>query len=271
MAFWASACRRAIGGWTADRNIAVVYFQRVMIALQESFTIRVLLTQKGCPMSSKTKMFVQIPLALIAAAIGSTAMADGHGGMKPVPGTAYVRDAAGQLVRDANRFCIKTGYFTKELATEECDPDLVPKKPVAPAPAAAPAPAPAPAPKPAPVVAPAPKQITLSTDALFDFDKAIVKPAGKKALDAVVVEAKDISIERVVVEGHTDSIGTDAYNQKLSERRAAAVKAYLIEKGVNPSKIETKGAGETKPVADNKTRAGRAQNRRVEVQLFGQK
>ena len=69
--------------------------------------------------------------------------------------------------------------------------------------------------------------------------------------------------------GHTDSIGTDAYNQKLSERRAASVKAYLVSKGIDPNRIYTEGKGKKNPIASNKTKEGRAQNRRVEIEIVG--
>lgn len=197
---------------------------------------------------SNQKIVVKAALFAAAAVLSTTAMAQ-------KPSVGYVQDANGQFVRDANKFCIKTGYWTKELANHECDPDLMPKPPKAATPA--------------PVVST--KTITLSTDALFDFDKAILKPNGKKALDALVGDAKAVTVTKIVIEGHADSIGTDAYNQKLSERRAQAVKAYLTGKGVNPQKMETVGYGESRPVADNKTSAGRAQNRRVNVNITGQK
>lgn len=197
---------------------------------------------------SNQKIVVKAALFAAAAVLSTTAMAQ-------KPSVGYVQDANGQFVRDANKFCIKTGYWTKELANHECDPDLMPKAPAAATPAAA----------------VSTKTITLSTDALFDFDKAILKPNGKKALDALVGDAKAVTVTKIVIEGHADSIGTDAYNQKLSERRAQAVKAYLTGKGVNPQKMETVGYGESRPVADNKTSAGRAQNRRVNVNITGQK
>jgi len=99
----------------------------------------------------------------------------------------------------------------------------------------------------------------------FDFNKATLKPSGKTLVDAAVKAMKDNSTMRVRVEGHTDSIGSDAYNQKLSERRANAVRDYMIEQGISPSRITAVGFGESKPVASNKTAEGRAENRRVEI------
>lgn len=99
----------------------------------------------------------------------------------------------------------------------------------------------------------------------FDFDSSVLKPAMKQALDGVAAKIKGSGITSVTVTGHTDSIGTDAYNQGLSERRAQSAARYLIQKGVSSSMISTVGKGEKEPVADNSTAAGRAKNRRVEI------
>jgi OOP family OmpA-OmpF porin len=137
-------------------------------------------------------------------------------------------------------------------------------------PAPAPPMPPAPPPKPAPPPPPAPKPVerTIILDnVLFDFDKTAVKPDGAKILDRLIVFLKENSDKRVDLEGHTDSVGTDQYNQNLSERRAASVKDYLTTRGVAASRITTKGFGESKPIADNKTADGRAKNRRVEIKV----
>ena len=97
----------------------------------------------------------------------------------------------------------------------------------------------------------------------------MLKPAGQASLDDLVSKLKDINLEVIIAVGHTDSVGTDAYNQKLSVRRAEAVKAYLQGKGVESNRIYTEGKGEKQPVADNKTAAGRAKNRRVEIEVVG--
>jgi OOP family OmpA-OmpF porin len=104
-------------------------------------------------------------------------------------------------------------------------------------------------------------------DVLFDFDKSTIKPEAAAILDRLVVFMNENKDKRVNLSGHTDSIGTDAYNQKLSERRAASVKNYLTKKGVDTSRISSQGFGETKPIADNKTKEGRAKNRRVEIKV----
>jgi OOP family OmpA-OmpF porin len=176
--------------------------------------------------------------------------------------------ASGDYVKNATGLCWHAGYWTPAMATMECDPDLVPKKPeAAPAPAPAMKPAPAPAAKPAPK--PTAESVTLAADAHFDFDKATLKPEGKTKLDELVNKLKAVNLEVIIAVGHTDSIGSKAYNQKLSERRAGAVKTYLASKGIDANRIHTEGRGETQPVADNKTREGRAKNRRVEIEVIG--
>ena len=163
--------------------------------------------------------------------------------------------------------CWRTGYWTPAMAIAGCDKAMA-KKP-APAPRAAPAPAAKPAMKPKPKPRPVAQKITLAADVLFDFDKSVIKPAGKSKLDDLAGKMKSIALEVVIAIGHTDSIGSDAYNQKLSMRRAGAVKAYLVSKGIAPNRVYTEGKGEKQPVASNKTRDGRAKNRRVEIEVIG--
>ena len=142
-------------------------------------------------------------------------------------------------------------------------PPVVVEAPPAPA-AAAPA-------KPAAPVAPAPTavKVTFETDTLFAFDKSVLQPAGKAKLEDLVSKLQGTDIEVIVATGHTDSTGTDAYNQKLSMRRANAVKAFLVSKGLPAERVFTEGKGEKQPVASNKTAEGRAKNRRVEVEVVG--
>jgi OOP family OmpA-OmpF porin len=101
----------------------------------------------------------------------------------------------------------------------------------------------------------------------FDFDKAKIKPEFEGVLDAGADVLKENPGVHVQVAGYTDSVGTDAYNQGLSERRANAVKDYLASHGVDASRLTAVGFGESNPVADNKTADGRAQNRRVELNI----
>jgi OOP family OmpA-OmpF porin len=112
-------------------------------------------------------------------------------------------------------------------------------------------------------------KVALATDMFFDFDKSVLKPAGKAKVDELVTKINNIKLEVVIVIGHTDWIGTNAYNQRLSVRRAEAVKAYLVSKGIEKNRIYTEGKGENQPVADNKTAEGRAKNRRVEIEVVG--
>jgi len=203
------------------------------------------------------------------------------------PGNNIVRSAVyNSTAGISGNLCYRTGYWTPSMAIIGCDPDLVPKPVAAPTPAPAPAPAPrmAPAPTPAPAPAPAPapgvQKITLASKALFDFDKAVLKPEGKAAIDSEIISKLSgvQRLELVLVTGHTDRIGTQAYNQKLSERRADAVRDYLVSKGIARDKIETLGMGKTQPVpgvvcnmtAMKELIACLAPNRRVEVEVKGE-
>lgn len=141
---------------------------------------------------------------------------------------------------------------------------------VAPAPEPVAAPVMA-APTPPPVAPPQPvsEKVSFAAEALFDFDKSVVKPAGMAALDELLAKLQGMNTEVMVTVGHTDSVGTDRYNQALSQRRAEAVKAYLVSKGVTSDRVYTEGKGESQPVASNATDAGRASNRRVTVEVVG--
>ncbi len=212
------------------------------------------------------------------------------------------RNGTGELVwkNGTNELCWRDSSWTPATAAKGCDGAIVAQpapapaaRPAAPAPAAsaprpaasAPAPAPAPAAAPAPAPrasAPAPAaarppaapavaatKVTYAADAFFDFDKATVKPEARAKLDDLVGKVKGINLEVIIAVGHTDSVGTDGYNQKLSVRRAEAVKAYLVSKGLEKNRVYTEGKGEKSPVADNKTAEGRAKNRRVEIEVVG--
>ena len=170
--------------------------------------------------------------------------------------------------------CWRDNFWTPATAVAECDGALKPvvAEVAPPAPAPAPAPvAPAPAPAPAVVVAPVPssEKVTYAADAFFDFDKAILKPEAKTKLDDLVSKTKEINLEVIIAVGHTDGVGTDAYNDKLSVRRAESIKTYLTSKGLEANRVYTEGKGKKQPVADNKTAEGRAKNRRVEIEVVG--
>jgi OOP family OmpA-OmpF porin len=173
-----------------------------------------------------------------------------------VANAGYLIDNRGALVKNNYNQCWRTGYWTPAMAVKECDPDLVkkeePKKeePKAAAPVAPAAPVAGPE---APAV-----KVTFKAETLFDFDKAAVRSEGKKELDDKVVESMKAhpEVELLLVTGHTDRIGTTQYNQKLSERRAAAVKAYLVDQGIAADRVKTVGKGESEanPDADTKTK-----------------
>jgi len=172
-----------------------------------------------------------------------------------------------------SELCWRDSNWTPATGVQGCDgvPAPVAPAPAAPAPvpaAVAPAPAPAPAPVVVPV-APATEKVSFAADAFFDFDKAVLKPEGKAKLDDLAEKVKGLTLEVVIAVGHTDAKGGDAYNQKLSVKRADAVKTYLSGKGIEASRIYTEGKGKSQPVADNKTDAGRAKNRRVEIEVVG--
>jgi len=168
------------------------------------------------------------------------------------PYSAYVQDGRGVVARSGTGLCWRTGYWTPADAINACEGIIAKVTPVVAA-------------KPVP----GSKKVAYAADAFFDFDKSVLKPAGMASLDKLVVDMGSVDLEVVIATGHTDSIGSDAYNQKLSVRRAESVKAYLVKKGVDPKKIFTEGKGEKQPVADNKTKEGRAKNRRVVIEVVG--
>lgn len=206
--------------------------------------------------------------ALATAAGAQTKVTAANGG----PTIDNWQNATGELVwkNGTNELCWRDASWTPATAAKGCDGALVP--PPAPAPAPAPVAAPAPAAAPAPVavpVAPVATKVTYAADAFFDFDKAVLKPEGKAKLDDLTSKIKGINLEVIIAVGHTDSVGSDDYNQKLSIRRSEAVKAYLVSSGVEKNRVYTEGKGEKQPIADNKTSEGRAKNRRVEIEVVG--
>jgi OOP family OmpA-OmpF porin len=171
-----------------------------------------------------------------------------------------------------NELCWRDSNWTPATAYPGCDGAAIPPPPPPPAPApraVAPPPAPAPAPAPAAAPKPAAQKVTYAADTFFDFDKSVIKPEGKAKLDDLVAKTKGIALEVIIAVGHTDSIGTPEYNQGLSERRANAVKEYLVSKGIEKNRVYTEGKGEKSPIASNSTAEGRAKNRRTEIEVVG--
>lgn len=162
--------------------------------------------------------------------------------------TGYLTDQRGMAVRSGSGLCWHTG-FGPAVYTPECDPNSVPVKV---APVAVPAPQAVVTPPPPPPPTPAGGRVTLDADALFDFNKADLRPAGTMALDDFLEKMKGINPEVIIAVGHADRFGSEAYNQSLSERRAGAVKAYLMSKGVASNRVLAEGKGETQSV----TKAG---------------
>jgi OmpA-OmpF porin, OOP family len=198
--------------------------------------------------------------------------------------SVYVIDGRGEVATNPFGLCWRTNFWTPAAAATDkngckCDKDLLPKDvcepKMAPAPMAAPA-----APAPAPAAAPKPMgaKVTLAADALFDFNKATLRPEGKAKLDDVAAKSKSLVLEVVIAVGHADRIGGAAYNQKLSEKRAAAVKDYLVSKGIPANRIYTEGKGSKQPVTkpdqckgakSPKVIACLQPDRRVDIEIIG--
>lgn len=186
------------------------------------------------------------------------------------------KSASGEVWKSASGECWRSLAWSPATAAPTCDGAIAPAAPVekiviAPVAVAEPAPVAAAPIAPivqAPVVVAAAK-VTHATEALFDFDKAVLTPAAKTQLDGLIAKLKTMTLEVAIAVGHADATGDDAYNQKLSIKRAEAVKAYLVSNGVEKNRIYTEGKGETQPAADNKTKQNRAKNRRVVVEIVG--
>jgi OmpA-OmpF porin, OOP family len=215
-------------------------------------------------------LFATAAIAGSAFASGSTTNSDnwrnGHGNLQ-------------WKIGNASALCWRNANWTPATAAPGCDGAIAPAAaapaatvaPVTAAPAAA---APAAAPAAAAPAAAAPAgaaatKVTYAADAFFASNNAVVKAAGKAKLDDLVSKVKGINLEVIVAVGHTDSVGKDAANQALSVRRAEAVKAYLVSKGIEKNRVYTEGKGSKQPVADNKTKEGRAKNNRVEIEVVG--
>ena len=219
-------------------------------------------------MSAKNTLIgmILIPAMFSGAVLAQVTVIDqDHTIKKP---KAYAVDDRGVITRNTTGLCWHTGYWTPAMAIHECDPDLVKKEEVA----AAPAPAPVPSPT------TAPEKITFSADALFDFDSAKLKPNGIQSLNEFVHGIQDVKYDLIIAVGYADRIGSDDYNKNLSVRRAESVKAHLVSRGIEPSRIFVDGKGEANPVTgsscvgDKRTKAlidCLSPDRRVEIEVAG--
>lgn len=189
----------------------------------------------------------------------------------------YVIDQRDVVAKSGFGLCWRTGYWTPAAAAAdkagcECDKDLIPADVCAGKAATAAAPAAAAGPK------PAGEKITIAADALFDFDKAVLRPEGKAKLDELAGKAGQLNLEVILAVGHTDRLGGAAYNQKLSEKRAAAVKEYLVAKGIEANRVYTEGKGKSQPVTGDTCKGNKKTkalidclqpDRRVDIELIG--
>ncbi|MBI1889740.1 MAG: OmpA family protein [Burkholderiales bacterium] len=181
--------------------------------------------------------------------------------------SAYLQDGRGAIAKNTFGLCYRASYWTPADAVAGCDGSIAKVE----APKAGAAPAPKAAPKPAPQI----EKVSFASDTLFDFNKATLKPEGQEALDDLFLKLFGMKLEVIVTTGHTDSIGNDAYNQKLSLKRAEAVKAYLVEKGVEENRVYVEGKGESAPKVTCKEKnrqkqiACEAPNRRVDIEVVG--
>lgn len=199
-----------------------------------------------------------------------------------VPG--YVADSANQIWTSPYGLCWKTTDWTPDKAAVPCDAVRRVEAPVPPPVAVVPPPAPAPAPTPLVVAPPAPppviEQISLSSDVLFEFNKAELRPEGQKKLDEIAERLKGANVQQIAAIGHADRIGSDQYNKELSEKRAASVREYLAKSGVDQSKVRSEGRGESEPVTGTQCKGNNANqkliaclqpDRRVDIEVRGER
>lgn len=194
---------------------------------------------KEMKQTSRTLLIATLTATLLGVSGGAFAQAKTNDNWQAAPGA--VRNGDGTL-------CWRDNVWTPATADAKCDG--APK-------AAAPAPS------------VSSSKVTLFADALFDFNKSTLKPEGVTKLNDLVAKLKDVTLEVIIVIGFTDSVGTLAYNKKLSLQRAEAVKAHLTKNGIETGRVYTEGKAFAEPVGDNKTAIGRALNRRAVIEVIG--
>lgn len=217
---------------------------------------------------TKKQMTLAVSCALALSVVSGAARAQSN----PAD-TGYLTDQRGTVARSDYGLCWRTGTGPAPVSTIECDPNFV-SAPIAGLPEPAPQAVAVALATPKPVSA----RVTLDADALFDFNKAVLRPAGQVALDDFLGKMQGIDPEVILAVGHADRFGSEDYNQRLSEHRVAAVKTYLLGKGIEPNRIHTEGKGETQPV----TKAGECDgaksakviaclqpDRRVDIEVVG--
>lgn len=196
----------------------------------------------------------------LMAGLGSAVIASSVGTVLASPG--YVVDSEGQVVTSSFGECVKSSAWSQDLSTPECDPALAARLEAERAAELA-------AVEPS---TPEPTLLRLSDkrNVTFELNSATLTPAAIDELDRLVGKIREFDeIDTIDVVGHTDSTGSESYNLTLSEHRAASVSQFLESRGVRASLLSTQGEGEANPVADNKTREGRAMNRRVDILISG--
>ena len=221
-------------------------------------------------------------LKLTGAAVAFALVAFSGTASAGVPG--YVGTNDNQIWTSPYGLCWKTTDWTPEKAALPCDAVRRVEAPVPPPVAVAPPPPPAPAPTPLVTAPPAPppviEQISLSSDVLFEFNRAELRPAGQQKLDEIAERLKGANVMQIAAIGHADRIGSDQYNQDLSEKRAEAVRQYLVQKGVDQGKIRSEGRGEKEPITGNQCRGNTPNqklisclqaDRRVDIEVRGER
>ncbi len=226
-------------------------------------------------MKKLNKVAVLFATVALAAPLSAFAQAKSIDNWRAADGTVWKNGT--------NELCWRDAGWTPATAAENCDGAIKPPPPAPPpAPRVAPPPPPPPAaappapvarpatpPAPPPPPAPVSEKVTFAADAFFDTGKSVLKPDAQAKLADLVEKTKGVNLEVIIAVGHTDTVGSAAYNQRLSIARAESVKKFLTSKGIETNRVYTEGKGFAQPVADNKTAEGRAKNRRVEVEVVG--